>query len=211
MMQQVTNKKYMKNITHKKVLAVEGKDECNFFKALLDDMGITEYQIYDIGGKPKFKIKIPALIKTSDLDFDKVEVFAIIRDADGNHRGAFESISSIVKKAGLEEPLKVGTFGDGNPKVVIFIMPGNSENGMLEDLCLQTVKNRTVMEHVDHYIDCVQKIEEGPKIIAKAKAQVYLASKPETVYSVGLGAQKKYWDFTSDALNDLKIFLENMR
>jgi len=210
-MQQDTKKQYMKNITHKKVLAVEGKDECNFFKALLDDMGITEYQIYDIGGKQEFKTKIPALVKTSDLDFDKVEVFAIIRDADDNHEGAFKSISSIVKKAGLKEPLKVDTFGDGNPKVGIFIMPGNSENGMLEDLCLQTVEDKPVMKHVDHYIDCVQKIEDGPKIIAKAKAQVYLASKPVTVYSVGLGAQKKYWDFTSNTLNDLKEFLENMR
>jgi len=67
------------------------------------------------------------------------------------------------------------------------------------------------MEHIDHYIDCVQKIEAGPKIIAKAKAQVYLASKLVTVYSVGLGAKKKYWDFTSDALDSLKEFLENMR
>lgn len=210
-MQQDTEKADMKNITHKKVLAVEGNDECVFFEALLDDMGITECQIYDIEGKDKFKAKIPALVKTSDLDFDKVEVFAIIRDADKSHEDAFKSISNIVKKTGLKEPPKVGTFGNGNPKVGIFIMPGNLENGMLEDLCLQTVKNRPVMEHVNHYINCVQKIEEGPKIIAKAKAQVYLASKPETVYSVGLGAKKKYWDFTSDALDDLKKFLENMR
>ena len=210
-MQKDTKKADLKNITHKKVLAVEGKDECNFFEALLDDMGITEFQTYDIGGKDKFRTKIPALVKTSDLDFEIVEVFAIIRDADNNHEGAFESISTIVKNAGLKGPPKVNTFGDENPKVGIFIMPGNSENGMLEDLCLQTVENRPVMEHVDHYIDCVQKIEDGPKIIAKAKAQVYLASKPETVYSVGLGAKKKYWDFTSDALNDLKEFLENMR
>ena len=199
----------MKNITHKKVLAVEGNDECEFFEALLDDMGITECQIYDIEGKPKFKYKIPALVKTSD--FDKVEVFAIIRDADENHEGAFNSISHFVKEAGLKGPPQVNTFADGNPKVGIFIMPGNSENGMLEDLCLQTVKNRPVMEHVNHYINSVQKIEEGPKIVAKAKAQVYLASKPETVYSVGLGAKKKYWDFTSDALDGLKEFLENMR
>lgn len=193
------------------MLAVEGKDECYFFEALLDDMGITECQIYDIKGKDNFKAKIPALVKTSDLDFEIVKVFAIIRDADGDHLGAFESISSIVKRTGLKEPLKVGTFSDGNPKVGIFIMPGHSENGMLEDLCLQTVKNQPVMKHVDHYIDCVQKIEDGPKIIAKAKAQVYLASKPVTVYSTGLGAKKKYWDFTSDALVRLKEFLENMR
>ena len=133
-MQKDTKKPDMKNITHKKVLAVEGKDECYFFEALLDYMGIIEYQIYDIEGKNNFRTKIPALVKTSDLDFDKVDVFAIIRDADDNHEGAFESISYIVKKAGLKGPLKVNTFGDGNPKVGIFIMPGNSGNGMLEDL-----------------------------------------------------------------------------
>lgn len=199
-------------VTKKKVLALEGNDECVFFEALLDYMGITECQIYDIGGKDKFKFKIPALVKTSELDFDLVEVFAMIRDADDKPEGAFESIRNIAKKAGLNPSATVNTFGNSKPKVGIFIMPGNSETGMLEDLCLETVKDLPVMAHVNNYINCVEQTQ-GKKLkkVAKAKAQVYLASTPDIICGVGLGAKRKYWDFTSSALDDLKTFLENMR
>lgn len=210
-MPQDAMKQKMEAVTKKKVLAVEGKDECEFFEALLNDMDISECQIYDIGGKDKFKSKIPAFIRFSHLHFEIVEVFAIIRDADDNPEGAFESIKNIVKKAGLEPSSTVNTFGDGKPKVGIFIMPGGSETGMLEDLCLETVKNKPVMKHVDHYIDCVKIMDEIPKNIAKAKAQVYLASKPDIVCRVGHGAKKNYWDFTSSTLGGLKTFLENFR
>ena len=194
-----------------KLLGVEGKDEVNFFKALLNYLDITGCEIRNLGGKNNFKNSIPALLKTSEFDFEAVEILAIIRDADNSSKDAFISVSNIVKKEGLKPPRTINSFSDGNLRVGIFVMPGNSDTGMLEDLCLETVKNMPVMGHVNHYINCVEEIEGKLKEVSKAKAQVYLASRPNLKCQVGLGALKNYWDFTSSALDNLKIFLEQMR
>jgi len=48
-------------IQQKKILAVEGDDEINFFEALFRYLGITNVEIYQVGGKDQFKNKLPAL------------------------------------------------------------------------------------------------------------------------------------------------------
>jgi len=47
--------------------------------------------------------------------------------------------------------------------------------------------------------------------MSKTKVQVFLASQPEIVNSIGLGASKNYWDFTSPVLDELKTFLINLK
>ena len=49
-------------ITSHHLLAVEGKDEANFFKALLEDERITGVQIANLGGKEKFRVELPLLM-----------------------------------------------------------------------------------------------------------------------------------------------------
>jgi hypothetical protein len=46
--------------------------------------------------------------------------------------------------------------------------------------------------------------------VAVFKAQAFLAAQTDFVDSVGLGAQKRYWNFDSPALDELKHFLENL-
>jgi len=196
-------------IRQKKVLAVEGKDEVNFFNELLKDTGITGFEIRDVGGKQQFKSKLPALVRMSG--FSNVEVLAIIRDANNDANAAFKSIKNILRKEGLKPATEVARFSKGKPKIGIFIMPGNSDAGMLEDLCLKTVENHPAMKCVNPFVDCISKLKESPNNTAKAKAQAYLAAMPELANSVGVGAQKGYWNFNSEELNDLKKFIENLR
>ncbi|NIA03553.1 MAG: hypothetical protein GWP12_03340 [Nitrospirae bacterium] len=197
------------SIHQKKVLAVEGKDEINFFSALLKYMEITDFEVREVGGKKQFSNKLPALVRMSG--FSDIETLAIIQDADVNAEAAFESIRNILKKESLKPPNQVYQFSNGTPKIGIFIMPGNSDAGMLEDLCLNTVKDHSAMACTESFIDCVSKLEKPPKNIAKAKAQAFLAAMPEIANSVGVGAQKGYWDFNSEELTDLKSFIENSK
>ena len=192
-------------IQQKKVMAVEGNDEVNFFKSLLEHTGITDVEVFEAGGKDQFKNKLPALIRRKG--FSEVETLAIIRDAEENAGSAFDSIINILKKENLKPPSKVNEFSQGIPRIGIFIMPGNSDEGMLEDLCLQTVENHPVMKCVEAFIDCVKKSGNQPGNIAKAKAQAFLAAMPEIVKSVGLGARKNYWDFNSSVMADLNTFI----
>ena len=197
-------------ISQKKVLAVEGDDEINFFDSLLKYLGITDVEIRQVGGKDQFKNKLPALVESTGF-FDHVEVFAVIRDANADANAAFSSVKNILQKLNLAPPIKMNRFANNSIKLGIFIMPGNSEKGMLEDLCLSTVKQHPKMTCVDEFMECVLKLEDPPKNIAKAKAQSFLSSMPIMVNSVGIGAQKGYWNFESDDLNDLKTFLENFK
>ena len=206
-------------IKSKKILAVEGQDEENFFDALLRNMKLTDFDIRRVGGKNQFPKKLPALLKTPGFfepdESAWVTHLGIVRDKDEDE--AFESISNIVATAGLKPPTKHSTFSDGNPKVGIFIMPGTAVKGtMLEDLCLKTVEKNPAMECVNDFASCVSQLKTTPKNIPKAKvqvfkAQVFLAAQPETVDSVGLGAQKNYWDFDSPALEELKQFLSHLK
>lgn len=201
-------------IISNKVLAVEGLDEKNFFDKLLKYLSVTDFQIEDVGGKDKFPVRFPALLKTTGFfapdESPLVTHLAIVRDK--NEDNAFESISNIVSAQGLMPPTQHSTFSDGNPKVGIFIMPGTKVKGtMLEDLCLKTVENDMAMKCVNEFAACARALDPSPKNIPKAKAQAFLAAKPEIAHTVGIGAQKGYWDFDSPALHELKQFLSNLQ
>ena len=87
---------------------------------------------------------------------------------------------------------------------------------MLEDLCLETVKDRPAMKCVDEFSSCVSALKSPPKNISKSKtqvfkAQVFLATQPKIVDSVGLGSQKGYWNFEAPCLVELKAFLSHLK
>ena len=196
-------------ISSNKVLAVEGKDEAIFFDALLQYVGISDVDIQSVGGKRQFKNKLPALVRMSG--FSEVDILAVVRDADNDANAAFQSIREILRKEKLEPPNRPNQFSQGRPLVGIYIMPGNSDTGMLEDLCLKTVKNHPAMKCVVDFVNCVKKLDDPPNNITKAKAQVFLAAMPQIAREVGIGAQKGYWNFDADELDDLRTFINKLR
>ena len=192
-----------------KVIAVEGTDEVYFLDALLRHLKITDVEVRDVGGRDQFKSKLPALVRMSG--FSDVRFLAIIRDADDDADAAFDSVRNILRDQRLEPPDRMNQFSDGNPRIGVFIMPGNSDTGMLEDLCLKTVGEHPAMECVNAFSDCVAGLNNPPKIMAKAKAQAFLAAMPKIANSVGVGAQKGYWNLDSDGLDDLRSFIDTLR
>ncbi len=184
----------MKNITIEKesLLLVEGKDEVGFFEALLKHMAlINTIQIIDIGGKDTLKKTLPTLLLTPN--FSRVKKYGIIRDADDNKKNAFESVIGILRQNKQPAPEKSNTFvWAENLGVGVYIMPGDSAEGMLEDLCLKTVEGSPVLYCVDQYISCLRKkldIEEFPDNESKAKMHTFLAGKYKFVPSLGIAAQ----------------------
>jgi hypothetical protein len=196
-------------IHHRKVLVVEGNDEINFFGALLNHMGISGVDVREVGGKEQFKKKMPALVKTTG--FSGVEIIAIIQDADDDAGSTTQRIKDVLKRNGLEPPYGHGKFSHGNPRVGIFIVPDGSGKGMLEDLCLSTVKRHPAMPCVELFVQCVSQLDEPPHNMGETKAQAFLAAMPEIVNNVGIGAQKNYWEFECKESKCLKSFLQNLR
>ncbi|OIP42781.1 hypothetical protein AUJ95_01325 [Candidatus Desantisbacteria bacterium CG2_30_40_21] len=197
-----------------RLLVVEGKDECNFFKALLKHLKIDGVQLVDIGGKDKFKTEFQLLCNLEN--FNKIKRLGFIRDAETNPaKSAFDSICGVLKKHNLPIPVNINKIrNDTDPYVGIFIMPDNSGEGMLENLCLKTIESLPQYDCVDGFISCFvqhQPQNEKEKFNEpKAKVQTYLASRSPIVESLGLGAQKGYWDFNHLCLDDMKKFLESL-
>ncbi len=199
-----------------KVLMVEGDDEERLVKALLKTLGITGVDVQNARGKDNFKRELFSVFNTpreGDL-----EIIGIIRDAEGSASRVFQSTTHIFKRLseklnlpGLTTPARPEVFSQGTPRVGVFIMPGNAERGMLEDLCLKSVEKHPAMKCVETFRDCIKTLKPPPKVPAKACAQAFLAAMPEIVRCVGEGAEKKYWDLDSEAFSALQSFLETLR
>lgn len=200
-----------KEILSNKLLVVEGKDDVGFFLKMLDKLNIrSNVLVWGLNGKNQFNNELPRLQKLRG--FPEITCLGVIRDQDDDN--AFDSVTNILtRKMSFDNvPSKNGEFASGNPKIGIFIMPGNNIKGtMLEDLCLKTVETHPAMKCVNEFISCVSKLAPKPNNITKAKAQTFLAAQPEIANTVGLGAQKSHWDFESPALDELKQFLSNFK
>ena len=199
----------LRKITKKILLLVEGKDEESFFEAFIEylKLDLDSVDIFCVEGKNNFKNHIPVLFKNAGMD--KVKKIAIIRDADENAKSALESIANVLMKVGVKKSKRDEYIFNGR-KVFIYIMPDNKNKGMLETLCLKSVKNNPVMTCVNKFERCLKHINTNPKNMEKTKSLVFLAAMPEDVHSVGIGAKKGYWDFSAKEFESLKKFIKKL-
>jgi hypothetical protein len=110
----------------------------------------------------------------------------------------------------LITPQTSGSFGVGNPKVGVFILPDCQNSGMLEDLCLASVTADLAMPCVDDFIRCVENRGRQPNNIAKARVHAWLASHIVPDKRLGEAALAGYWDWDSQAFGPLKQFLHQL-
>nr|VFJ65612.1 MAG: hypothetical protein BECKFM1743A_GA0114220_103863 [Candidatus Kentron sp. FM]VFJ70318.1 MAG: hypothetical protein BECKFM1743C_GA0114222_105523 [Candidatus Kentron sp. FM]VFK18438.1 MAG: hypothetical protein BECKFM1743B_GA0114221_105462 [Candidatus Kentron sp. FM] len=204
-----------KFIKSHRLLLVEGKDESNFFDGMLKYMKVEGVQLVDIGGKDKFKTKFPFFCKSDG--FSEVRALGFIRDAETKKAdSAFSSICAILEKYDLPVPKAISTISNENGRGIktgIFIMPNNRDAGMLEDLCLESIKTDPVLECVNRYMECcLSSLPENEREFneSKARVQTYLASKRDIASSLGLAAQKGYWDFENGCFHEIERFLNEL-
>lgn len=210
-------------VTHTKVVLVEGKDEVNFFDALLTHLGVSDVGVREVGGRDRFPEQFAAF--RNDPGFGRVRALAIVRDADFDPAATLASVRDLLGRHSLPCPRESAAFAaEGGRSVGVYIMPGESEHGMLEDLCLKTVGDHPVFACVEQYMACLtaklkrhasgesreRREHYYPKNEAKAKAHAFLAGMYEVVPSVGVAAQKGYWDLDHMALDGLKRFLSQL-
>jgi hypothetical protein len=201
-----------KKIEKENVLVVEGKDEYDFFSALLGAMNIPDVQIIDVGGIYGFRANFPLYIQT-DGALAMIKNIGFVRDAEQHEaRSAFNSILSVLRNYDLPcptEPRKL--VNDNGKKVNIFIMPNNNDRGMLEDLCIASVKDTDVFTCVECFVQCYEtKITKDKFNLPKAKILAYLSTRTPIVNALGVAARQGVWDFTKPCFDDIKNFLREL-
>lgn len=191
-------------------LLVEGKDQQNFFEALASHLRLESIQVHDFGGIGELKKFLPAFVKRPG--FDSVHSVGIIRDAETSFARAFQSVQSSVRNVGLSVPTSAGRPSGDNPAVTVLILPDNEHPGMLETLLRKTVTDTGLNRCVDEFLRCVKALP-GSSISRrpdKARAHAYLATRPHPHVSVGVAAQKGYWDLDHSALAPVRRFLTSL-
>lgn len=192
-----------------KALLVEGNDPRNFFEALIKYLECRDVQIHNFGGIDE----LPAFLRgfTGATGYSSVTSLGIVRDAEGDANGAWQSVRSALENAKMPVPKRVGQRSVGKPGVSVFILPGNNQPGMLETLLNQTFANAPIDECIDTFFQCVedtsQKQIQRPD---KARAHAYIATRPEPHVSVGVAAMKGYWNLDHSVFEPLHSFLTEL-
>ncbi len=211
--QQDNQESYRKiQIRETKQVLVEGLEEVRVFSHLASQLSLTDVQCHSYQGKMNLTRFIRTFLALPD--FAKVRSLAVVADADFDIEGTRTRIRHALQNAGLPQPSAPLTeASEGHLRVSYLILPHLRETGMLEDVCLESVKSEPVMECVEQFMECVKgKREDWPKREAKAKARVhaYLASQDRTDLRLGEAAEKGIWNYDSDAFNPLKELLSKL-
>lgn len=188
-----------KPIEATRILIGEGREEELFLGALLNNIGIMGVQVESYNGKSELGPFLKALKNRSG--FVRVEKLAITRDADADPISAAASVDAAIAQAGFSAQLNVSRM----------ILPGNTQAGALENLCLLTIANQPVETYVEDYLACAARVtgivHTTSSHQAKARIHAWLAAQQPPDLRLGIAAQKGMLDWNSSAFDELKAFL----
>ncbi len=188
-------------------LLVEGNDQRNFFEAFIDHLSLADIQIQNFGGVTDLRPFLSILVKRSGFR-ETVQSVGIVRDAETSAQAAFQSVQSSLENAGLPVPNQPERRAGSSPAVTVLILPGDNSPGMLETLLNETFANTPEEACINAFFECVEDSSGVPiQRPHKARAQAYLATKPEPHLSVGVAAKRDYWNLNHPVFNRVRQFL----
>ena len=208
----------------------EGEDEIGFFRSLVKHLAlpgiIVEPYVYIKKGRDGLEHPITGVAAASRTikalrvrhDFDRITRICATRDVDDEQiTNVMRSLGDAFGKAGLptpDQPSSIAGSGDG-VRVGVFLLPGQGRGGILEDLCLDAIRDDPAWPCLESYFTCLD--ERGVQrsglasMISKAKIHAWLASREDaTLARLGIAAEKGYIDWEHTAFGPLKNFLREL-
>lgn len=194
------------------LLLVEGKDEVNLFEALVRRSLVDgpDIQVIDVGGKDNFRRNFMA-IRTAASARPTLRAIGVVRDADDDARGAFDSVCHGIRSANYEPPASHGEFSDALPAIGVFVVPDGTERGAVETICRRSVQGDDTAMCVEEYLRCLEHHHAThSRNVDKSFAHAYLAATLDPMARVGEGALQGVWDFGSPAFAELSEFIRQL-
>ena len=199
------------SIVETKQVFVEGIEEVRVFRQLADHLEVGSIQIQPYGGKPKLRQFLRVL--TSQDDFGNVRSLAVVADPDFDVGAARDSIRGALRDAGLPVPSDPLAEASQDDLRVFYLLLPHEKEGMLENVCLESVRSDPAMECVEQFMGCVRNnTQDWPRreIEAKAKVHAFLASQDPPDLRLGEAASKGLWNFDDAAFDPLKELLTSL-
>lgn len=211
-----------RRIEKSRLLLVEGKCDLHFYDEVIKHLKkchtekaeeFDEIQIWIYNGIKNLKNDLEQIHDLREYQ-NLLSVIGIIADADTNADQRFRSIQSWLKRYDYPSPETQLIPTETNPSVIVLTVPKDGA-GMVEGVCLESVKEDPAMKCVNDYFNCLGKTlsDNGlayPKNDYKAKLQAFLASRKESELNLGTAAQKKCFPFDNIAFNDIKEIILQM-
>lgn len=207
-------------ILKKHLILCEGLDEYNFMIAYLnssalafDERYANDIQVFNFGGNEELNHYLLNLKNTEG--FLDAASLLIIRDAERNAQQAVQQIQGALQSAELVVPKKPCAWALGKPAVGFLLFPACSdivENGTLEDLCLQILKEEQsdiILDDVDKFMESLKenRNREFPHEF-KTKLHTYFSVTDDYVtMKIGEAARAGAFDWNNDKLSTLRDFI----
>ncbi len=166
-------------------------------------------QIYNFGGGSDMAGELGALVNAPGFD-QIVQSIGIVRDAERNAKSTFQSVQTALRKVDLQVPAASEVRVPGNPAISVLILPGGNRTGMLETLLCESIEQDVSKDCIDAYFHCLDSKGIDVKRPDKARARVYITTKPDAHVSVGVAAKKNYWLFEHGAFAHVRKFLTDL-
>ena len=143
--------------------------------------------------------------------FHAVKMLGVVRDAETSAEGAFQSVQSSLRNAGLPVPERPGERAGAAPAVNVLILPGEQSSGMLETLLCRTFANTAVDRCIDDFFKCFEEAGgtysesgQGPRACLSRDS-----ASPQV--SVGVAAKKGYrGNLDHDVFRGIRQFLSSL-
>ena len=196
-------------IEYAKQVIVEGQDEVRVFRSIAKHLSISDIQVHECGGYPKLRSFLKTFKGLSG--FGLVRSLAVVADANSSRTDREQGIRNTLHAMDLpipSRPLEVASGPD--LKVAYLVVPHSRDTGMIEDVCLDSVKTDPAIECVEHYFECIRQTRlSGPKQVRMSKARIhaFLASRERPELRLGEAAEKGTWPFSTEAFHPLKELL----
>ncbi len=189
-------------ITQDRLLIVEGKDAENFLGAMVRHCGRRDIQVQEYGGINDLSRYLRAIVVAPN--WSRVATLGIIRDAETNAQSAMQSVRGAIAQAGM-------SIDGADPRISTFIFPDGRRPGMLETLLCDSFADSPINDCINEFLACsTERTGANVKRMEKARAHAYLATREDPHVSVGVAAQKDYWDLGHPAFEQLRDFIAGL-
>lgn len=192
-------------VASSRVLLVEGDTPLHFFEALLTHLGISKaIEVRNFKSITTLKPMLADLTATAEFQTN-VTSLGIVRDAETDATAARQSVDHAIQAANIDR---------SRVRTSIFILPDNTNPGMIETLCMAAVdaelQHSAASSCTAQYFACLASnsvtVPPEPKL-AKNRAQVFLASFADVQLFPGIAASRGHWPWNNAVFDPLKQFL----
>jgi hypothetical protein len=189
------------------VLLVEGSDDVAFFESLAENLALSNIRVEAVSGKYNFREYLKVFVNQRP-GFHEIDVLVIVRDADEQPEGAFQSACGALETVDLAVPDRPFTITGQRPRIAVIILPDADQPGELEDLCLQALEDNPIVTCIEKYFQCLEKAKvDLPKKIAKIKIHTFLDVQTTPTLKFEDSIRQHHWPFEHEAFDKMKAFL----